>query len=77
MKRLLVFLTLLTVECTSAVLQLGLNDVEHEKPWFCHDLECPQFDLLNKTESYETRKYQAGNRPMLYTCFPSSGDHSA
>ncbi len=29
-------------------------------PWFCHDLECPHFDLLNKTEEYETRKYQTG-----------------
>jgi hypothetical protein len=34
--------------------------LEQEKPWFCHDLECPRFDLLNKTEEYETRKYQTG-----------------
>ena len=67
MKRLLVFLTLLAVECTSTVLKLGLNDVEQQKPWFCHDLECPHFDLLNKTEAYETRKYQAGNHPMFDT----------
>lgn len=30
------------------------------KPWFCHDLDCPPYDLLNKTDAYEVRKYQPG-----------------
>ena len=80
MKR-LVFVAVLTVACTSAVLaqevlKLSSNDVIHEKPWFCHDLECPHFDLLNKTESYETRKYQAGDHPGSDMCLPPSEVHS-
>nr|QOL01270.1 putative extracellular protein TR9_073a [Trebouxia lynnae] len=31
-----------------------------QKPWFCHDLDCPLYDLLNKTDAYEVRKYQSG-----------------
>ena len=29
------------------------------KPWFCHDLECPKYVVINKTERYETRCYPA------------------
>jgi hypothetical protein len=42
------------------ILQPNSDGLKQEKPWFCHDLECPRFDLLNKTEEYETRKYQTG-----------------
>lgn len=33
---------------------------EKQNPWFCHGLDCPLYDLLNKTDAYETRKYQPG-----------------
>ena len=41
------------------------------RPWFCHDLECPKFKVVNKTEVYETREYEAGDGPS------SAGDSAA
>jgi hypothetical protein len=31
-----------------------------DKPWFCHDLDCPSFTVLNYTDSYEVRRYAPG-----------------
>lgn len=31
-----------------------------EKPWFCHDLDCPDFKVVSKTDDYETRTYPEG-----------------
>lgn len=30
------------------------NKVKH--PWFCHDLACPRYRLLNESDGYETRE---------------------
>ncbi len=57
---LLAFAASLSTALARDILQPALDGLEQEKPWFCHDLECPRFDLLNKTEEYETRKYQTG-----------------
>lgn len=31
----------------------------HKKPWFCHDLQCPRYKLLNSSDGYETRRIKA------------------
>lgn len=49
----------LSTACARDVLQPATAS-EQQKPWFCHDLDCPLYDLLNKTDTYETRKYQPG-----------------
>ena len=28
-------------------------------PWFCHDLQCPRYKLLNESAGYETRRLKA------------------
>eukprot|EP01026_Neomeris_dumetosa_P000684 TRINITY_DN1016_c0_g1_i3.p2 TRINITY_DN1016_c0_g1~~TRINITY_DN1016_c0_g1_i3.p2 ORF type:complete len:243 (-),score=26.04 TRINITY_DN1016_c0_g1_i3:185-814(-) len=28
-----------------------------EKPWFCHGLDCPQYTVVSKNDSYELRSY--------------------
>lgn len=30
------------------------------KPWFCHGLDCPYFDILESNEDFETRRYKHG-----------------
>ena len=60
----------LVLSVTCAIVALGTayaRDVlqpataaEEQKPWFCHGLDCPLYDLQNKTDAYETRKYQSG-----------------
>ena len=35
-------------------LQLG------SAPWFCHDLDCPEFEVVESTDAYETREYEGG-----------------
>ena len=44
---------------------------EQQKPWFCHGLDCPLYDLLNKTDTYETRKYQPGAMHVVRIRFDS------
>ncbi len=56
----LLAITLLSVDCARDIVKTAGSILEQDKPWFCHDLDCPRFDLLNKTDGYETRKYQAG-----------------
>lgn len=31
------------------------NSVDWKRPWFCHDLECPQYTVVNVTDDYEVR----------------------
>lgn len=49
----------LSTACARDVLQPSTAAGE-QKPWFCHGLDCPLYDLVNKTGAYETRKYQPG-----------------
>ena len=42
------------------ILQPAVGNFGQDKPWFCHDLDCPLFDIVNKTDGYETRKYRPG-----------------
>ncbi|KAL4445812.1 hypothetical protein ABPG77_009011 [Micractinium sp. CCAP 211/92] len=30
-------------------------------PWFCHNLDCPKFDVVETTDDYEVREYEAGS----------------
>ncbi|KAL4425814.1 hypothetical protein ABPG75_009830 [Micractinium tetrahymenae] len=30
-------------------------------PWFCHNLDCPQYDVVETTDDYEVREYEAGS----------------
>lgn len=38
----------------------GLGVSDWDKPWFCHDLDCPIYTVQEKTDMYEVRKYEAG-----------------
>ena len=31
-----------------------------ERPWFCHELDCPKFTVTRKNDFYETRIYTKG-----------------
>lgn len=31
-----------------------------KQPWFCHDLDCPQYTVGEHTEDYEVRTYAKG-----------------
>ncbi|PRW59080.1 heme-binding 2-like [Chlorella sorokiniana] len=33
---------------------------DQDLPWFCHNLQCPRFTVINATEDYEVRYYEAG-----------------
>lgn len=30
------------------------------EPWFCHELDCPEFRVVETTDAYEVREYEAG-----------------
>lgn len=30
------------------------------KPWFCHDLDCPDFKVVDQNDDYEVREYTKG-----------------
>ena len=49
----------LSTACARDVIRPATGE-KQQKPWFCHGLDCPLYDLLNKTDAYETRKYQPG-----------------
>jgi hypothetical protein len=37
------------------------SDLELSKmPWFCHGLDCPKYTVLETTDAYEARQYEAG-----------------
>ena len=67
---LLVLKTLLIVQGRD--LPQPATDLAENKPWFCHDLDCPRYDLVNKTDAYEVRKYQAGACTMYAQATTSS-----
>jgi hypothetical protein len=31
-----------------------------DRPWFCHGLDCPVFEVVDSTDAYEVRKYKEG-----------------
>lgn len=31
-----------------------------DAPWFCHDLDCPKFKVLETKDKYEVREYEKG-----------------
>ncbi|ESP03588.1 hypothetical protein LOTGIDRAFT_205030 [Lottia gigantea] len=39
------------------ILMLSTSNNASASPWFCKGLECPKFNLLNKTKDYEVRQY--------------------
>jgi len=43
------------------VLDLGPRQYVDGRPLFCKDNECPAFTVLNKTDHYELREYEASN----------------
>jgi hypothetical protein len=36
-----------------------------KKPWFCHGLDCPKYEVVETTDAYEVREYQEGEKWML------------
>ncbi len=50
-----------------------------ERPWFCHELDCPKFTVTRKNDFYETRIYTkgevaCGRRLRLIVAFADSPD---
>jgi hypothetical protein len=38
-----------------------------KRPWFCHGLDCPKYEVVDTTDSYEVRHYDEGeNKLLLY-----------
>ncbi|KAI3428633.1 hypothetical protein D9Q98_007456 [Chlorella vulgaris] len=35
--------------------------VDTKAPWFCHNLDCPRFSVLESTDDYELREYEAAS----------------
>lgn len=33
---------------------------QSSKPWFCHDLDCPEYTVVDKNDDYEVREYSKG-----------------
>lgn len=48
------------------VLLLGtattIASAKSSKPWFCHDLDCPEYDVIDKNDDYEVREYSKGTK---------------
>jgi len=34
---------------------------DHDEPWFCHNLDCPRFEVKKSTEKWEEREYEEAN----------------
>lgn len=43
-----------------AELHVGGGGSEKKLPWFCHNLQCPKFTVVNATEDYEVRRPAGG-----------------
>jgi hypothetical protein len=43
----------------------GLGAADWEKPWFCHGLDCPVYNVKEQNDVYELRAYQAGMTARL------------
>ncbi|EIE22365.1 SOUL heme-binding protein [Coccomyxa subellipsoidea C-169] len=37
-----------------------ITSAKSSKPWFCHDLDCPEYDVVEKNDDYEVREYSKG-----------------
>ena len=48
-------------EAGAELLSVGGNE-EWVRPWFCHGLDCPKYEVVNTTDAYETRVYDKGER---------------
>jgi hypothetical protein len=35
--------------------------VDTKAPWFCHNLDCPRYTVLESTDDYELREYEAAS----------------
>ena len=50
------------------VLLLGtattIASAKSSKPWFCHDLDCPEYDVVDKNDDYEVREYSKGTKSV-------------
>lgn len=44
----------------SAVLAACALSATAKKPWFCHDLDCPEYTVGESNEDYEVRTYAKG-----------------
>ncbi len=44
----------------SAVLAACALTATAKKPWFCHDLDCPEYTVGESNEDYEVRTYAKG-----------------
>lgn len=40
---------------------------EWERPWFCHNLDCPRFTVVNATDDYEVRTRSSGSAVFCCT----------
>lgn len=58
-----------TITLLSVVpLVAGLMQTMSDSPSFCHGLDCPAFSVVEKTDDYELRSYEAGNVPEDVRC---------
>lgn len=39
---------------------IALASAASSKPWFCHDLDCPDFKVVEQNDDYEVREYAKG-----------------
>ncbi|CAL8468672.1 g8212 [Coccomyxa elongata] len=49
-------LLLLVILCAAST----IASVQSSKPWFCHDLDCPEYTVVDKNDDYEVREYSKG-----------------
>ena len=53
------------------------NESLEKRPWFCHDLDCPHYKVLDKTDEYEVRRYKEGTETHWFSSSSSSSSSSA
>ena len=49
-----------------------ITSAKSSKPWFCHDLDCPEYDVVEKNDDYEVREYSKGEAAAIaeyHVCF--------
>eukprot|EP01121_Diplochlamys_sp_Union-15-3_P005289 TRINITY_DN15621_c0_g1_i1.p1 TRINITY_DN15621_c0_g1~~TRINITY_DN15621_c0_g1_i1.p1 ORF type:complete len:229 (-),score=23.62 TRINITY_DN15621_c0_g1_i1:16-654(-) len=49
-----IFFFVLLTSCLCSELRRNIN-----KPWFCHDLDCPLYETISNNSRYEIRSYSA------------------
>ena len=54
---------------STANLDATLEKHHHEKPWFCHGLDCPEYTVVEKNDAYEVREYEEGKLCQEFFCF--------